>query len=106
MNDLLTFAQAARLCPVEVAPHSVWRWARKGLTSRSGETMRLEHVRVGRRIFIPRDALGRFFEAVALSDTRQGSEARQSVPARETKRPPKQRKRAYENAMRELGVDE
>lgn len=108
MSEFLTLAQAARECPVEVTPHSVWRWARRGLKSRSGEVVRLEHVRAGRRVLIPRDALARFFEAVAFADMRSTDSAPPERRDRLGNGPRRSAARAaaYERAMRELGADD
>ena len=63
-DELLTMAQAAKVCPKIDGrrPHSgsIWRWAKKGVHG-----VRLEHVRVGRRVCTSRDALNRFFNELA-----------------------------------------
>jgi hypothetical protein len=43
---------------------TLWRWCRKGLRG-----VRLEYIRVGRNIATSREALNRFFEALAQDDT-------------------------------------
>lgn len=64
-----TLGQAAAHFPsVEgrrVSTASLWRWARKG----SGPArIRLRYVRVGRRVLIPRSAIGEFLAALASED--------------------------------------
>lgn len=47
----LTLSQTARIAPGQVSPNCVWRWCRRGVVARSGERVRLEHVRVGGKIY-------------------------------------------------------
>jgi len=67
-QDHLTLSQAAKLSPGHPSTSAVWRWARKGVLSRSGQRIRLTHIRVGGKIFTTRDALDKFFAALAESD--------------------------------------
>jgi len=67
-TEYLSVAEAARRVPGNNRPHAVWRWARKGLKARSGEIVKLRHVRVGGRLMIPADALEEFHQALAAAD--------------------------------------
>ena len=67
-SDFLTLAQGARVAPGSPSPNCLWRWCRIGVKSRSGERVRLEHVRMGGRIFVTREALERFGKALAEAD--------------------------------------
>lgn len=86
-HDLISFPEAARLLKGlgDPSPISVWRWARRGLLSRSGRRVRLDHVRVGARLFTSREALQEFFSAVAASDC-EHFDRKQEAPQRTTKR--------------------
>ena len=64
----ITLANAAKRCPGRPSANAVWRWCRTGIRSRTGLVVRLEHIRVGGRIFTTEDALNRFFAAVAQAD--------------------------------------
>ena len=64
----LTLAQAAHRCPGEPHPSALWRWARRGLKSRSGRRVRLGHVRAGRGIFTTLAWLDCFFAELAEAD--------------------------------------
>lgn len=64
----LTLAQAAASCSTKPDPASVWRWCRKGIKTSGGRRVRLEHVRVGGRIYTTEPAMERFFAAVAAAD--------------------------------------
>lgn len=67
-DDLLTFAQAARLLPrrrggSKAATSTIWRWSRTG--SR-GVVLRV--VRVGGHVYVPRSALVKFIEQRSAVD--------------------------------------
>lgn len=63
-----TLVEAAALCPHRPHPSALWRWCRRGIKARSGKRIRLNHVRVGGRIFTTQADLARFFAAVAEAD--------------------------------------
>ena len=67
-NEYITLAEAAKLAPGRPSSNCIWRWCRRGVRSRSGQTVCLDHIRVGGRIFTTRALLGRFFAAVAEAD--------------------------------------
>jgi len=63
-EELVTLADAVQLVPrtggKRVHFSTLWRWALRGVRGH-----RLEHVRVGRTICTSREALNRFFHALA-----------------------------------------
>lgn len=71
-SKLLTLADATKRVPgrngKRLDPSTIWRWCRIGIKSRSGDRIRLEHVRVGGRVFTTDDALSEFFARVAEAD--------------------------------------
>ncbi len=66
-EELLSLAQAAKVMPPvngkRPAVSTLWRWCRKGLGG-----VRLDYVRVGRNIATSREAMSRFFNALAAKD--------------------------------------
>lgn len=68
-EDLLTLTQATRLLPKiggrKVAVSTLWRWCTKGLRG-----VRLQYVRVGRKICTTREFLLQFFSELAELDER------------------------------------
>jgi hypothetical protein len=68
-EQLINLADAARQLPRvdgrKIAISTIWRWCRLGLRG-----VRLEYVRVGRKICTSREALLRFFAALAKLDAR------------------------------------
>ena len=67
-NALVSLSTAAKHCPGRPNASTLWRWARKGIKARSGVRIRLEHMRVGGKIFVTIESLSRFFENVAAAD--------------------------------------
>ncbi len=67
-DELLTLTQAAARLPHR--PHSscLWRWCRKGVLARSGQRVRLQHVRIGGKIFTAQPWLTEFGKALAVAD--------------------------------------
>ena len=63
-ESLLSLSEAARACPAVDGkkPHcsTLWRWMQKGVRG-----VRLEHVKIGRRIVTTRPALEVFFRELA-----------------------------------------
>lgn len=59
-EKVITFAEAAKICPQidgkRPSTVTIWRWATKGVRG-----VRLEHVRVGRRMVTTEEAINTFF---------------------------------------------
>lgn len=68
LDEMITLAQAAKRCPGRPHVSAIWRWCRHGLESKGGARVKLEHRRVGGRIFTSEAALERFSEALADGD--------------------------------------
>lgn len=107
VTELITLAQAANLLPGKPHPSCVWRWARDGVKSRSGERVRLEHVRAGGRLFTSKAALETFLARVAEGDVQHFDErAASDSAARLAPEPIKptsaRRRHQLEEADREL----
>ena len=66
--EYITLTQASKLCPTKPCISAIWRWCRRGLKSRSGKRVRLEHLRVGRRVLTTRSSLERFFRELTAAD--------------------------------------
>jgi Protein of unknown function (DUF1580) len=58
-DELLSFAEAARLLPGHPNPSTLWRWRTRGI-----DGIKLATVRVGGRRFVSRAALNEFISAV------------------------------------------
>lgn len=67
-NDYLKLSEAAKLLPGRPSAICLWRWCRHGLKTRTGEKVRLAHVRVGRNIMVTPQDCNEFFRRVAEGD--------------------------------------
>jgi len=72
-EQLITFAQAARLVPRRragrpCAVSTIWRWALKGVRAADGTRIRLEYTRVGGTRMTSAEALKRFFLRLTAAD--------------------------------------
>jgi len=96
-DERVTLSQAARIAPGGVSPNCVWRWCRRGVLSRMGERVRLEHVRVGGKLFTtPRwiEELGqRLAEADAAYFERTDDEPQREPAPKPTTRTRRRRRR-------------
>ena len=68
VQPYISLAEAAEKTPGKPTAATVWRWARKGLSARNGANVKLQHVRVGGRVYTTEQWLNEFFAAVAAED--------------------------------------
>ncbi len=99
-EQLLTLTEATKVLPRlngrQPAISTLWRWCRKGVRG-----VRLEYVRIGRNIATSREALGRFFNALARADQPPGK-PRESSGQPDLRPTPAARKRMLDEADRVL----
>lgn len=83
-DDYITLTHAAQSVPGRTTPNCVWRWCRTGVLARNGERVRLEHVRVGGKIYTRHGWLEAFCRRLAELDTAyfdaKATAARQAPP--------------------------
>jgi len=77
LDNALSLAQAAKLCPTNAsgkhpAPATLWRWARHGLKTPAG-SVNLETVTFGKRCVTSREALNAFFDQLAEAQRVRGA---------------------------------
>ena len=104
-EQYIRLAQAAQIAPGRPSANCVWRWCRKGVLSRSGERIRLQHVRIGGKIFTTSAWIDDFGKRLAEADTEYFELDEQTIvalPGRPRTRSQKQRLAAIERAEREL----
>ena len=68
MKDLMTFTEAAQICPGSPDPTTVSRWRRAGIKTRSGVIVRLQCLRSGKQYYTTEKWLREFFNKVAELD--------------------------------------
>lgn len=67
-DDKLTLAQAMPGVPGKPSVSCGWRWCRYGIKARTGQRIKLRHIRVGARVFTSRKWLDQFFAELAQAD--------------------------------------
>lgn len=106
-DERLTLSQAARIAPGSPSPNCVWRWCRRGVIARSGERIRLQHVRIGGKLFTTARWLDEFGRRLADADAAYfeigHDEAGEAVAAGP---PPRRRARRLSLSRRDTQVDE
>jgi hypothetical protein len=51
LDELIPLAKAARRLPNRPHVSALWRWCRLGIRGRGGDRVRLEHTRIGMRLY-------------------------------------------------------
>lgn len=85
-SQYLTLAEAAKLAPSRPSVCAIWRWARRGVKTRTGARVKLAHIRSGRAIFTTKADLDHFLRAVAEADAAHFDE-RPELPSTITRLP-------------------
>lgn len=80
-EEKIHLKRAAKLTPEPVHPSAPWRWMRRGILARNGERIYLEGVRVGGKLMTSKQAMERFFAAVAEADAEHFQSERYAKPA-------------------------
>lgn len=107
MHDtkFLTLAEAAKQTPGRPSSATIWRWIRRGLLAGNGRRIHLEHLRAGRRVLVPVDALDRFLAELAAADReRFEAPAPKPAPPRPKARTQHQREAAVAAAKKRLAA--
>jgi len=98
--EYITLSQAARLAPGRPSSNCIWRWCRKGVLSRSRRRVRLQHVRVGSKIYTTAEWVHTFGLRLADADT-EYFDSNQPV---DPPSPPAPRQRT--EAQRQVDIDQ
>jgi hypothetical protein len=104
----ITLTEAAKLTPGRPSTNCLWRWCRRGVLSRNGQRVRLEHVRIGGKIFTTAEWVERFGKALAEADASyfdlEGQAVESARPRRQrpVSRHVQQRQAAHDQTNREL----
>ncbi len=111
-EEHLTLSQAARLAPGRPSANCVWRWCREGVKSKSGERVRLKHMRFGGRIYTTRAWLEAFGLALAEADAKHFERVEEpdephATPRRRPRRAVRlsEARRLHQEAERELEAE-
>ena len=91
-SPLITLTEAAKVAPGRPSTNAVWRWCRRGVLSRGGDRVRLQHLRVGGKIFTTAAWLEDFGRALAEADTRYFDLHEAATEAARAAEPPRRRR--------------
>lgn len=69
-DEHITLTEAAKLAPGRPSTNCLWRWCRRGVKARGGERVRLQHLRIGGKIFTTLRWLETFGRQLAEADAR------------------------------------
>ncbi len=73
-SDLMTLADAGRIVPGgPVSRVAVWSWANRGILSTDKRRVRLEVVKVGRRLMTSQEQLFHFFKEAGRRANTEGA---------------------------------
>jgi hypothetical protein len=101
----LTLMEASKLTLGQPSTHCMWRWCRKGVKSRNGERIRIQHVRMGGKIYTTAKWIEEFGKRLADSDAVHFDRDRPAPPTykrRRRKRSDSQRQADIHRAEEEL----
>ena len=103
-SGYITLHKAAKLVPGGTSANCIWRWCRKGVLARDGQRVRLQHVRIGGKLYTTEPWLTQFGQALAEADASYFEIDTGPAPIQPAPRPRTDRKRqaAIERAEREL----
>ena len=104
-DDYITLTQASKLAPGRPSINCIWRWCRKGVIARDGRRLRLEHVRMGGKLYTSAQWLAEFGQALAEADANYfniDSDAPTLLTPQPRTRTVSQRQAAIQRAEREL----
>jgi hypothetical protein len=103
-ESYITLTQATKVAPGRPSINCVWRWCRKGVIARSGERVRLQHVRIGGKLYTTQTWLDQFGRQLAEADAKYFALDEKSClqTPKPRGRTENQRQAAIERAQREL----
>lgn len=108
--EYITLTEVANIAPGRPSTNCIWRWCRKGVLSRSGDRIRLQHVRIGGMIYSKSDWLEEFGSRLAEEDAKyfdlcnaaSAANSKHSRRERTVSRTHEDRRKAIEDAERDL----
>jgi len=66
----ITLTQAAKIAPGRPSTNCLWRWCRRGVLARSGERIKLEHLRIGGKLYTRHAWVDEFGRRLADADAK------------------------------------
>lgn len=69
VHQHMTLTQAVKFAPGRPSVNAMWRWCRRGVKSRTGERIRLEHIRAGGKLLTTAAWVEAFCRRLAQADS-------------------------------------
>ncbi len=66
----ISLSEAAKIAPGRPSTNCLWRWCRRGVLARDGQRIRLQHIRIGGKIFTRAAWLDEFGRRLSDADVR------------------------------------
>lgn len=92
-DEYMTLTEAAKIAPSRPSTNCIWRWCRRGVLSRGGERVRLQHVRIGGMIYTTAAWLEQFGRKLAEADAKYFDLCEAAAEAARASEPPTPRRR-------------
>ena len=101
LDEHLTLSQAAKLAPGRPSSNCLWRWCRRGVLSRAGERIYLQHVRVGGKVYTRVEWIENFARTLAAADNAYFRKTEDDASQRAARSKPKRRRKRFEQHRRD-----
>ncbi|MBL8879292.1 MAG: DUF1580 domain-containing protein [Phycisphaerales bacterium] len=92
-DEHITLTAAAKVAPGRPSTNCLWRWCRRGVKARDGQRVRLQHLRIGGKIFTTLRWLEDFGRLLAEADTKYFDLCEAAAKAAADSEPTRQRRR-------------
>ncbi len=93
VDEQITLTQAAKVAPGRPSTNCLWRWCRRGVKARDGRRVRLQHLRIGGKIFTTLGWLEQFGRQLAEADSKYFDFCEAAAQAAAAAEPPSARRR-------------
>lgn len=101
-ENYITLTDAAKMAPSRPSANCIWRWCRKGVLARGGERIRMQHVRIGGKLFTKAQWVIEFGQALAAADASYFNLVKPAIQVPAKPHTTKQRQASIDRARREL----
>jgi hypothetical protein len=99
-NEQITLSEAAKIAPGRPSTNCLWRWCRRGVLARTGERVRLQHTRIGGKIFTTAQWIDEFGRRLAEADAAYFELRESDAAAPPPRTRPNTRRQRYEDHRR------
>jgi hypothetical protein len=100
-ENYITLTEAAKIAPGRPSTNCIWRWCRRGVKSRNGERVRLQHVRIGGMIYTTPAWLEQFGHTLADADAKYFDLCEAAADAAAATEAPRRRRRVSQSRFAE-----